>query len=99
MHFNIAALSFFAAAAAAQSTDSNTSTSNESLAQLIAKLPVCARSCYASAAKSAGCSVTDFECICITKRPSFIGAIAPCVFLSSGCSSSQQSGECPLFTP
>ena len=92
MHFNIAALSFFAAAAAAQSTDSNTSTSNESLAQLISQLPACARECYTSAAKSAQCSITDFECICITKRPSFIGSIAPCVLLSSGCSSTEKNG-------
>ncbi|KAH7028997.1 uncharacterized protein B0I36DRAFT_431906 [Microdochium trichocladiopsis] len=98
MQFKLAALPLLAALAAAQTTaDNNTSTSNESLAELISQLPQCARGCFTSAAERAGCATTDFECICIDNRPAFIAAIAPCVFLST-CQPSETSAATNVAT-
>ncbi|KXJ90114.1 hypothetical protein Micbo1qcDRAFT_164605 [Microdochium bolleyi] len=99
MRFNAVALSLFAALAAAQtSNNDNTSTSNASLAQLISQLPACAKNCFTSASKSAGCGVSDFQCICIDKRSDFIASIGPCIFLSSGCSSDDRSSATNVAT-
>ncbi|KAJ1325962.1 CFEM domain-containing protein [Microdochium nivale] len=99
MRFTITAASLFAALAAAQTgQDDNTSTSNQSLAQLISQLPTCAKSCFTSAAKNAGCGISDFQCICIDKRSDFITSITPCVFLTSGCSPSDTSAATDVAT-
>ncbi|RYP81158.1 hypothetical protein DL769_002106 [Monosporascus sp. CRB-8-3] len=86
MQFRTVALSLFAAAAAtAQNTTS------ESLPDLIAQLPTCAIGCLDSAADSAECAPTDFECICGANRQSFIASIGTCVLLTGQCSEDEIS--------
>ncbi|RYP01736.1 hypothetical protein DL764_006098 [Monosporascus ibericus] len=91
MQFRSVALSLFAAATAvAQNTTS------DSLPELVAQLPTCAIDCLGSAADSAGCEPTDFECICGPNRQSFITSIGACVLLSGQCSEDQISSATAL---
>ncbi|EMR64687.1 hypothetical protein MGN70_008591 [Eutypa lata] len=79
MQFTTVALSFFAALATAQ-----TNSTSETLPDLVAQLPTCAMDCFDSSATSAGCTTTDFECLCTTQ--SFITNIGACVLLGGTCS-------------
>ncbi|RYP51047.1 hypothetical protein DL768_003547 [Monosporascus sp. mg162] len=86
MQFRTVALSFFAAATAtAQNTTS------DSLPDLIAQLPTCAIGCLDSAADSAECEPTNFQCICGANRQSFITSIGTCVLLTGQCSQDEIS--------
>ncbi|TGJ78216.1 hypothetical protein E0Z10_g10543 [Xylaria hypoxylon] len=71
MQFKIAALSLFAAVVAAQNSTS--------LPELVSELPTCAIPCFESGAKAAGCSTTDFACLCGSGKSSFISNAAICV--------------------
>jgi hypothetical protein len=82
MQFSIVALSLFAAAATAQN-------STTSLPDLVSQLPPCALPCFSTAAESASCEPTDFECLCGTQRTEFINDIGPCVVISNVCSSQE----------
>ncbi|RYO95276.1 hypothetical protein DL766_009574 [Monosporascus sp. MC13-8B] len=86
MHFRTIALSLFAAATA---TAQNAA--SDSLPELVAQLPTCAIGCLNSAADSASCEPTDFECICGDNRQSFITSIGACVYLGGQCSQDEIS--------
>ena len=83
MQFRTALLSVFVAAAAAQ----NATDTSESLPDLVEQLPQCAMSCFQSAAKDINCAVTDFACLCGSKKQDFVNKITPCVAIGAGCSS------------
>ncbi|KAI0154628.1 hypothetical protein GGR57DRAFT_107039 [Xylariaceae sp. FL1272] len=84
MQSKAVALSLFVAAAAAQnSTDS-------SLTDLVSQLPTCAISCFEQGASAAGCSTTDFECLCGDGKQTFISSAGVCI-LTSSCSSEEQA--------
>ncbi|KAK7753419.1 hypothetical protein SLS62_004710 [Diatrype stigma] len=85
MQFTTVALSLFAAVATAQ-----TNSTDESLPDLVAQLPTCAMSCFNSSADGAGCSTTDFDCLCSTQE--FISNMGGCVLLGgASCSSDEIS--------
>ncbi|KAI0532621.1 hypothetical protein GGR58DRAFT_160462 [Xylaria digitata] len=71
MQFKVATLSLLAAVVAAQNSTS--------LPDLVSELPTCAISCFESGAKSAGCSTTDFSCLCGDGKSSFISSAITCV--------------------
>ncbi|KAJ3559414.1 hypothetical protein NPX13_g9535 [Xylaria arbuscula] len=71
MQFKVAALSVFAAAAAAQNSTS--------LPDLVSQLPTCAIPCFESGAEAAGCSTTDFDCLCGDGKDTFISSAGTCV--------------------
>ncbi|GAW22566.1 hypothetical protein ANO14919_121060 [Xylariales sp. No.14919] len=71
MQFTVAALSLFAAAVAAQNSTS--------LPELVSNLPTCAIPCFESGAEAAGCSTTDFDCLCNTGKDKFTQSAATCV--------------------
>ncbi|KAI1437456.1 hypothetical protein GGR50DRAFT_692239 [Xylaria sp. CBS 124048] len=73
MQFITIAVSLFAAVATAQTTNST------SLPDLISQLPTCAVPCFQDAANSANCSITDFQCLCVTGKTEFISAAGACV--------------------
>ncbi|KAI1476063.1 hypothetical protein F4774DRAFT_262246 [Daldinia eschscholtzii] len=78
MQFSAITLSLFVAFAAAQ---------NSTLPDLVSQLPSCAASCLDSSSESAGCSSTDFTCLCSEdKRQSFITSISGCIGFSAKCS-------------
>ncbi|KAI2602606.1 hypothetical protein GGR54DRAFT_493077 [Hypoxylon sp. NC1633] len=88
MQFTIISLSLFAALAVAQ---------NSTLPELVSQLPPCAAGCLSSSAKDAGCSATDFSCLCGTGRDKFIPSITGCI-LTAGCSAQQLSNLTTLAT-
>ncbi|KAI3318062.1 hypothetical protein HD806DRAFT_512971 [Xylariaceae sp. AK1471] len=73
MQFKALALSFFAGVVAAQDTNST------SLPDIVSNLPTCAIPCFTQGAKAAGCSTTDFQCLCGDGKSAFIGSAATCV--------------------
>lgn len=75
MQFRAVALSFFAAVAVAQSSDNSTS-----LPDLVSQLPTCAIPCFEQGAEAAGCSTTDFACLCGDGMDTFVSKAASCVF-------------------
>ncbi|KAI1264394.1 hypothetical protein F5Y18DRAFT_428016 [Xylariaceae sp. FL1019] len=84
MQFRAVAISFLAAAVAAQnSTDS-------SLTDLVSQLPTCAIPCFEDGASAANCSTTDFECLCGSGKQTFISSAGVCL-LTSSCSSEDQA--------
>lgn len=72
------------------STGTAATASNSDLPSLVSQLPECALGCLDTAAKSIGCDAADLTCLC-SKSQDFIDAIGPCIFLSSGCTSDEQS--------
>ncbi|RDL37486.1 uncharacterized protein BP5553_04919 [Venustampulla echinocandica] len=56
---------------------------SQSIPDLAAQIPSCGYTCLVDAAKTAGCSITDYACICGPKRPALIKAGTPCI--ASGC--------------
>ncbi|KAI0973670.1 hypothetical protein F4678DRAFT_425515 [Xylaria arbuscula] len=76
MQFQIAALSLFAAAVAAQNSTS--------LPDLVSQLPECAIPCFESGAQAANCSTTDFACLCGDGKSAFISSAGTCVVAKCG---------------
>lgn len=91
MQFRTALLPMFVAAAAAQ----NTTDTSESLPDLVEQLPQCAMSCFQTAAKDIDCEVTDFACLCGSKKQDFVSKITPCVAFGAGCSSDELNSMRP----
>ncbi|KAI1157992.1 hypothetical protein F5B18DRAFT_642809 [Nemania serpens] len=77
MQYKTVALSLFAAVAAAQNSTS--------LPDLVSQLPPCAIPCFQRGAEDAGCSTTDFQCLCGTGKSSFITGAGLCI--ASSCDS------------
>ncbi|KAI0514643.1 hypothetical protein F5B22DRAFT_647400 [Xylaria bambusicola] len=71
MQFKVAALSLFAAAVTAQNSTS--------LPELVSNLPTCAIPCFESGASAAGCSTTDFDCLCGSGKDTFVSSAGTCV--------------------
>ncbi|KAI0450980.1 hypothetical protein F5B21DRAFT_507632 [Xylaria acuta] len=69
-----AALSLLAAGAAIVAAQNSTS-----LPDLVSKLPTCAIPCYEDGAAAAGCSTTDFQCLCGTGKDKFLSGASACV--------------------
>ncbi|KAI1120138.1 hypothetical protein F5Y10DRAFT_290284 [Nemania abortiva] len=80
MQYGTIALSLFAAVAAAQNSTS--------LPDLVSQIPECAIGCFQEGADSAGCSTTDFTCLC-KNQSSFIAGAATCVL--GACQGDDQS--------
>ncbi|KAI0870420.1 hypothetical protein GGS24DRAFT_108070 [Hypoxylon argillaceum] len=70
MQYSTIALALFAAVAAAQNSTS--------LPDLVESLPPCAIPCFQDGADAAGCSTTDFTCLC-ANQSSFITGALTCV--------------------
>ncbi|KAI8631411.1 hypothetical protein F5Y19DRAFT_395056 [Xylariaceae sp. FL1651] len=71
MHFKAIVLSFFAAVVAAQNSTS--------LPDLVSQLPTCAIPCFNQGATAAGCSTTDFQCLCGSGKQAFINSASGCI--------------------
>ncbi|KAL0936952.1 uncharacterized protein CTRU02_209168 [Colletotrichum truncatum] len=84
MKYTVALGFFFGLAAAQSATTSAASSGSTDLPGLVSQLPTCAVSCLNSAAKTIGCSATDFSCLC-TNQERLISTLTPCV-LTAGCS-------------
>lgn len=90
----------FIASAAAQSATTggavptSTSSAGGDLDSVVSQLPQCAITCLDSTASSIGCSASDLTCLC-SNSDKLISSIGPCILLSSGCSSEEQSRKLP----
>ncbi|KAI3339497.1 hypothetical protein F4824DRAFT_498187 [Ustulina deusta] len=88
MQFQVAPLSLFAAVVAAQNSTS--------LPDLVSQLPTCAIPCFETGAEAAGCSTTDFACLCGNGKSAFITSAGTCVLTK--CSSDDSSSTISLAT-
>ncbi|KAI1109932.1 hypothetical protein F5Y14DRAFT_430653 [Nemania sp. NC0429] len=88
MQYKTLALSLFAAGVAAQNLTS--------LPGLISQLPPCAIPCFKRGAQAAGCSTTDFQCLCGKGKNSFITGAGGCVLTS--CNGDTLNSVIPLAT-
>lgn len=92
------------ASAAAQSattggaTPTSTSSAGGNLNSVVSQLPQCALTCLDSTASTIGCSASDLTCLCSNSQK-LISSISPCILLSSGCSSEEQSRKSPPTEP
>lgn len=68
----------------------STSSAGGDLDSVVSQLPQCAITCLDSTASSIGCSASDLTCLC-SNSDKLISSIGPCILLSSGCSSEEQS--------
>jgi len=59
----------------------------QTIAQEVALLPTCAYNCLTIAAASAGCSITDYACICGSGRTAVQRSAIPCI--ASNCTVSE----------
>ncbi|KAI1812511.1 hypothetical protein GGS20DRAFT_587432 [Poronia punctata] len=86
MQFTTFAISFLAATVAAQDSPSNST----SLPDLVSQLPTCAISCFNTGADRAGCSTTDFTCLCGPGKDKLLSSAGPCAL---GACSSEDLGK------
>ncbi|RKU43292.1 hypothetical protein DL546_006725 [Coniochaeta pulveracea] len=84
-----------AASTSTPSTTSSSASTTTDLASLVALLPTCALSCFVTAAKDISCAPTDFSCLC-SSASALVTKIGPCIYISSGCSSSDISNVTSL---
>lgn len=59
---------------------------------LVGQLPSCALGCLDDAAGNINCTTSDLTCLC-SKSSELVGAIGPCLLLSSDCSSNETNSE------